>query len=207
MLNPVMPNMHKKGEDVVNNFGKTLENATKRITQKIKVSDSSFRFSNLKRSTHLINSLQSDSRLVKARKTLRAPASGEMNDSNSQRYGRHSMIFQAELGEMAKRISEAIDIKQSGATKDQQSEINRSVNKANASKNKAIKAWKKMVDNGYDLSAADSLLKSTANEQLREAHEDAMKKIQKAMKSFPQRGKDICNSIHAELIACYNLSS
>ena len=64
---------HKKGEDVLNNFVKTIKNARTAVEQEMKQADTRFAFATaLKRSESLIQGFSTDQRITRARAELRA---------------------------------------------------------------------------------------------------------------------------------------
>lgn len=191
-----MVNEHKKGEDVVNNFIKTLEKAKTCVTDAVVVGDSKFKFEQLRRSTRLIDRFLRDPRLVKARELLRAPATGEMNDLNSQLYGRFAGEYQDQMKAMGEHFCKAIEAGRTGSRSH--------LNKASASKNKAVKAWSNMVEKGFDQDAADALLNERINSKALNERKEAIDGISDSMKFFAIRGKDICNCIYDELATHVN---
>ena len=189
--------MHKKGEDVLNNFVKSLNNAMQALTAEIKQVDSRFDLSqDCKQAYRWLQAIRNDTRLNEQTRTqLRAPATGVDNDENSQRYGAASREFQNQTRAMGAGVRRALQaLKQQKS----ESEFNRGFNDAAAAKNRAVKAWSEMVANGFDGKAAQALLQGDAPHRVREQAK-LIADVQAALQFLGVRGAQLLDGILVEL--------
>lgn len=191
--------MHKKGEDVLNNFVKSLNNAVQALTAEVKQADSRFDLSqDCKQAYRWLQAIRNDARLNEQTRTqLRAPATGVDDDANSQRYGAASREFQTQVRAIGVGVKNALRaLKQHKS----ESEFNRGFNDAAAAKNRAIRAWSQMVASGFDEGAAQALLQGDAPHRVREQAK-LIAEVQAALQHLGVRGAQLLDGLVVELNA------
>lgn len=203
-------NLHKKGEDVLNNFVKTVKSARAEIEREVRRVDSSFSFASaLPRSQRIVASFENDARITAARDELRAEATGEVSDANSQAYGRGAGDFQREMQRMAASFAQALQqlvlqahAQDENAARFHGASANRALNQAAGAKNRAADAWRRMSANGFDDNAARSLTNDPmVSPQRLVRRKQLIQELQAAMVYFGVRGRDLCESVLDELVA------
>lgn len=188
---------HKKGEDVLNNFPKTLERARAALQSAVKGADPGFSFaSHCPRAERILNGFGSDPRVNAARSELRAAATGELSDANSQAYGAAAERFQAGMRDVGAHVAAAIRRLEAR----DEAGANRAMNQAAAAKNRAYAAWRDMVANGFDHRAAQCLLgEPLVHEATLKRRAKLIQDLTAAMQYFGVRGMEFCESVLDEL--------